>query len=70
MVHIHEDIMRVQDDTLKVSYSDDQTGMVIPENHLLMQSMMFKRNRTEAIKNTENLFQINKKKKMLEKEFK
>ncbi len=45
-------------------------GMVIPENHLLMQSMMFKRNRTEAIKNTENLFQINKKKKMLEKEFK
>ncbi len=25
MVHIHEDIMRVQDDTLKVSYSDDQT---------------------------------------------
>jgi len=69
MVHIHEDIMRVQDDTLKVSYSDDQTGMVIPENHLLMQSMMFKRNRTEAIKNTENLFQINKKKKMLEKVF-
>ncbi len=69
MVHIHEDILRVQDDTLKLGYSDDQTGMVIPENHLLIQSLAFKRPRDEALRQTDNLFQISKKRKILEEEF-
>jgi len=70
MVHIHEDILKVQDDMVKIAYSDDQTGMVIPENHLLLQSMVFKRSREEALKRTDSLFQVNKKRKMLEDEFK
>jgi glyceraldehyde-3-phosphate dehydrogenase (NAD(P)) len=70
MVHIHQEVLRVQDDTVKISYSDDQTGMVIPENHLLIQSMIYKRPRNDAIKKADSLFQMTKKKKMLEEEFK
>ena len=66
MVHIHEDILRRQDDVIKLGYSDDQTGMVIPDNHLILQSMVFKRPRDEAIKRTESLFQLSKKRKILE----
>jgi glyceraldehyde-3-phosphate dehydrogenase (NAD(P)) len=69
MVHIHQDILRVQDDTIKIGYSDDQTGMVIPENHLLLQSMIFKRAKEDALKRTDNLFQLSKKRKTLEEEF-
>ncbi|AIF83964.1 glyceraldehyde 3-phosphate dehydrogenase (NAD(P)+) [Candidatus Nitrososphaera evergladensis SR1] len=70
MVHIHGDILRVQDDTVKLGYSDDQTGMVIPENHMLIQSMAFRRPREEALKRTDSLFQMSKKRKILEEEFK
>jgi glyceraldehyde-3-phosphate dehydrogenase (NAD(P)) len=66
MVHIHEDILRVQDDIVKLGYSDDQTGMVIPENHLLLQSMVFRRPREEALRRTDALFQLDKKRKTLE----
>jgi glyceraldehyde-3-phosphate dehydrogenase (NAD(P)) len=70
MVHIHQEVMRVQDDVLKILYTDDQTGMVIPENHLLLQSMVFRRPKEEAIKKTDTLFQISRKKRILEEEFK
>jgi glyceraldehyde-3-phosphate dehydrogenase (NAD(P)) len=70
MVHIHEEMLKIQDDTVKISYSDDQTGMVIPENHLLLQSMIFYRPKEEAIRKTDNLFQISKKRKILEELFK
>jgi glyceraldehyde-3-phosphate dehydrogenase (NAD(P)) len=70
MVHIHDDVLRIQDDTVKLAYSDDQTGMVIPENHLLIQSMVFHRPRDEALKRTDSLFQMSKKRRMLEEEFK
>jgi glyceraldehyde-3-phosphate dehydrogenase (NAD(P)) len=69
MVHIHQDVVRIQDDTIKILYSDDQTGMVIPENYLLIQSMIHKRPREEAIKKADDLFQMTKKKRMLEEEF-
>jgi glyceraldehyde-3-phosphate dehydrogenase (NAD(P)) len=69
MVHIHEETMRKSDDTLKILYSDDQTGIVIPENHLLFQSMMFGRPKNEAYERTDSLFQISKKRDMLEKQF-
>jgi glyceraldehyde-3-phosphate dehydrogenase (NAD(P)) len=69
MVHIHEETMRKSDDTLKILYSDDQTGIVIPENHLLFQSMIFGRPRTKAYEHTDSLFQMSKKREMLEKEF-
>jgi glyceraldehyde-3-phosphate dehydrogenase (NAD(P)) len=70
MVHIHQDILRVQDDTVKIAYSDDQTGMVIPENYLLIQSMVFRRSRDEAVKKADNLFQMKKRCTVLEEEFK
>jgi glyceraldehyde-3-phosphate dehydrogenase (NAD(P)) len=70
MVHIHQEVLRVQDDTVKIAYSDDQTGMVIPENHLLLQSMIFNRPRNEAIKRTNSLFRTDTKKKILEEDFK
>jgi glyceraldehyde-3-phosphate dehydrogenase (NAD(P)) len=69
MVHLHEETMRKSDDTLKILYSDDQTGIVIPENHLLFQSMMFGRPKNEAYKRTDSLFQITKKRDMLVKQF-
>ncbi|MDW0314079.1 MAG: type II glyceraldehyde-3-phosphate dehydrogenase [Nitrososphaeraceae archaeon] len=40
MVHIHQEVVRVEEDTVKIPYTDDQTGMVIPENYLLLQSMV------------------------------
>lgn len=70
MVHIHKEVLRVQDDVLKILYSDDQTGMVIPENHLLLQSMVFGRPKHEAIKKTDSLFSMTKRARMLEDEFK
>jgi glyceraldehyde-3-phosphate dehydrogenase (NAD(P)) len=70
MVHIHQDILRVQDDTVKIAYSDDQTGMVIPENYLLIQSMIFRRSRDEALKKADNLYQMTKRRTILEEEFK
>lgn len=70
MVHIHQEVFRVQDDIVKIIYSDDQTGMVIPENYLLIQSMFFKRDRVDAIKRTDKLFQMTHRKQILEEEFK
>jgi len=70
MVHIHADVLKVQDDTLKIAYSDDQTGMVIPENHLLLQAMMLRRKKEEAIERTDKLLRMSEKKKLLTNEFK
>jgi len=69
MIHIHADMLEVQDDVVKMAYSDDQTGIVIPENHLLMQAMLFKRNQNDALKHTEELFHMEEKKKTLEEHF-
>jgi glyceraldehyde-3-phosphate dehydrogenase (NAD(P)) len=69
MVHIHSELLKIQEDTLKISYSDDQTGMVIPENYMLIQSMLLKRSRGEAVKQTDKIFNMKKKKKLLESEF-
>lgn len=70
MIHIHADLTEVQDDVVKLTYSDDQTGIVVPENHLLMQAMLFKRKKEEAFKHTEELFHMGEKKRMLEAHFK
>ena len=70
MVHIHQEVVRVEEDTVKIPYSDDQTGMVIPENYLLLQSMVYKRSRQEALAKTDGLFRIDHKRKVLEEEFK
>ncbi|HSA73082.1 MAG TPA: type II glyceraldehyde-3-phosphate dehydrogenase [Nitrososphaeraceae archaeon] len=69
MVHIHEETMRKNDDTLKILYSDDQTGIVIPENHLLFQSMVLGKPKKQAYEHTDSLFQISKKRDLLLKQF-
>jgi glyceraldehyde-3-phosphate dehydrogenase (NAD(P)) len=69
MVHIHADVLKVQGDTLKIAYSDDQTGMVIPENHILLQGMIHQRNKKEAIERTDRLFRMSEKKKLITREF-
>jgi glyceraldehyde-3-phosphate dehydrogenase (NAD(P)) len=70
MVHIHQEVVRIEEDTVKLPYSDDQTGMVIPENYLLLQSMIHKRSRQDALAKADSLFQMHHKKKVLEEEFK
>lgn len=69
MIHIHADVVEVQDDVIKLTYSDDQTGIVVPENHLLMQAMLFKRKREDAFRHTEELFHMEEKKRLLEEHF-
>jgi len=69
MVHIHEETMRKSEDTLKILYSDDQTGIVIPENHLLFQSMALGKSKKQAYEHTDSLFQISKKRDLLVKQF-
>lgn len=69
MIHIHADVIEVHGDVVKLTYSDDQTGIVVPENHLLMQAMLFNRKREDAFKHTEELFHMAEKKKLLEDHF-
>jgi len=69
MVHIHANMMESTEDTIKLMYSDDQTGIVVPENHMLMQAMLFQRPYEEAFKHAEELFHIEEKKKALQEQF-
>jgi len=69
MIHIHANMTISIDDTVQIMYSDDQTGIVIPENHLLMQAMLFKKSYENSFKHTEELFHMKEKKQMLEEYF-
>lgn len=69
MIHIHANMLESLGDTVKMLYSDDQTGIVIPENHLLMQAMLFQKPYEDAFKHTESLFHMEEKKRMLEEFF-
>ena len=69
MIHIHANMTESLGDTLHMMYSDDQTGIVIPENHLLMQAMLFGRPYVEARAHTEEVFHMDEKKRHLEERF-
>ena len=69
MIHIHANMVESIEDTVKLMYSDDQTGIVIPENHMLMQAMLFQKEFNDAFKHTEELFHMKEKKKQLEEHF-
>jgi glyceraldehyde-3-phosphate dehydrogenase (NAD(P)) len=69
MIHIHANMVESIGDTVKMMYSDDQTGIVIPENHLLLQAMLFGKSYNDAFKHTEELFHMEEKKKSLEEHF-
>ena len=69
MIHIHANMTVVIDDTIQIMYSDDQTGIVIPENHMLMQAMLFQKPYIESLSHTEKLFHMKDKKQSLEEHF-
>lgn len=69
MIHIHAGMTASRGDTLQIMYSDDQTGIVIPENHMLMQAMLFGVPRSEAVTRTDGVFRMAERKERLEKHF-
>jgi glyceraldehyde-3-phosphate dehydrogenase (NAD(P)) len=69
MIHIHANMTQKIDDTIQIMYSDDQTGIVIPENHMLLQAMLFEKSYDDAVKHTEKLFNMAEKKHLLESNF-
>ena len=52
MIHIHANMTTSIDDTIQLMYSDDQTGIVIPENHMLMQAMLFQKSFADSVSYT------------------
>ncbi len=69
MIHIHANMTASIGDTVQLMYSDDQTGIVIPENHMLLQSMLFGKSYQEAFTHTESIFHMQEKKQKLEEHF-
>lgn len=69
MIHIHAAMTASRGDTLQIMYSDDQTGIVIPENHMLLQAMLFGASYSEAVANTESVFDMAGRKERLERHF-
>ena len=69
MIHIHANMTTSIGDTVQMMYSDDQTGIVIPENHMLMQAMLFDKSYKEAFSHTESIFNMTEKKQKLQKYF-
>jgi len=69
MIHIHANMTTSIGDTVQMMYSDDQTGIVIPENHMLMQAMLFEKSYEEAFTHTESIFHMNEKKQKLQARF-
>ncbi|MFB5628229.1 MAG: type II glyceraldehyde-3-phosphate dehydrogenase, partial [Nitrosarchaeum sp.] len=56
MIHIHANMTVSIGDTVQLMYSDDQTGIVIPENHMLLQAMLFGKSYADAFAHTESIF--------------
>ena len=69
MVHVHANMTATVGDTVQTMYSDDQTGIVVPENHMLAQAMLFGRPYGEARARTDSLFHMPEKKRRLEERF-
>lgn len=69
MIHIHANMTVSIGDTVQLMYSDDQTGIVIPENHMLMQAMLFEKSYDDAFSHTESIFHMKEKKQKLEAHF-
>lgn len=69
MIHIHANMTVSNGDTVQLMYSDDQTGIVIPENHMLLQAMLFDRSYNDSFAHTESIFNLKEKKKKLQEHF-
>jgi glyceraldehyde-3-phosphate dehydrogenase (NAD(P)) len=69
MIHIHANMTTSIGDTVQMMYSDDQTGIVIPENHMLLQAMLFDKSYDDAFTHTESIFHMKEKKQKLQEYF-
>ena len=69
MIHIHANMTTSIGDTVQLMYSDDQTGIVIPENHMLLQAMLFDKSYEDAFAHTESIFHMKEKKQKLQENF-
>ena len=69
MIHIHANMTTSIGDTVQMMYSDDQTGIVIPENHMLLQAMLFDKSYDESFAHTESIFNMKEKKQKLQEHF-
>ena len=69
LIHVHANMTVLSGDTIQLMYSDDQTGIVIPENHMLLQAMTTSRSYDEATIHTEKVFHIKEKKQILQEKF-
>jgi glyceraldehyde-3-phosphate dehydrogenase (NAD(P)) len=69
MIHIHANMTVSIGDTVQMMYSDDQTGIVIPENHMLMQAMLFGKSYHDAFNHTVSIFSMQEKKQKLQEHF-
>jgi len=69
MIHIHANMTTSIGDTVQMMYSDDQTGIVIPENHMLLQAMLFDKSYEDAFTHTESIFHMREKKQKLQEYF-
>jgi glyceraldehyde-3-phosphate dehydrogenase (NAD(P)) len=69
MIHIHANMTTSIGDTVQIMYSDDQTGIVIPENHMLLQAMLFDKSYEDAFEHTESIFHMKEKKQKLQEHF-
>ena len=69
MIHIHANMTTSIGDTVQMMYSDDQTGIVIPENHMLLQAMLFDKSYEDAFAHTESIFNMKEKKQKLQENF-
>ena len=69
MIHIHANMTTSIGDTVQMMYSDDQTGIVIPENHMLLQAMLFEKSYDESFSHTESIFHMKEKKQKLQEYF-
>lgn len=69
MIHIHANMTTSIGDTVQMMYSDDQTGIVIPENHMLVQAMLFGKSYEDAFAHTESIFHMKEKKEKLQEYF-
>lgn len=69
LIHMHANMTSLSGDTMQLMYSDDQTGIVIPENHMLLQAMTTGRSYEDAALHTEKVFHMKEKKKILQETF-
>ena len=58
-----------KDEKKLMNILQNQNWLQIPENHLLMQAMLFEKSYEKAVEHTESIFHMNEKKQKLQEHF-